>query len=101
MIRSISSSRTSPLPSSAAGTSAVSPRPFPSALRSMRHDLLGQGEIRLRPSGHGVIKEGRLAVARRLGQRDIAGDGALEHLLSEVRADFAQDLIIEVVATVE
>ena len=63
--------------------------------------LAGQAHIGLRAGGAEVVEQDRLAVARRLGDADVAGDDGLVDLVAEEAARVGGDQVGEVVAAVE
>src|SRR5574341_499985 len=80
--------------SSSAERSGISaPSPLPSACFCIGQNLLGQLQVALRPPGTVIIQQHRLAVARRLGERDVpVNDGCVDlvpeeltHLLRHLR----------------
>ena len=64
-------------------------------------ELVGDGEVALRARAAQVVEQHRLAVARRLGQPDVARHGGLEDLVAEVLRDLGAHLVREVHAAVE
>src|SRR5687767_10070962 len=82
------------LEASGSGRSAESP--LPSAFLFMSHHFLGQVEVRLGPARADVVEEDRLPEARGLSQPHAARDRRAEHLVLEMRADLAHDLLGQV-----
>src|SRR5688572_16671993 len=85
----------------ASGSGRRAESPLPSAFLFMSHHFLGQVEVGLGPARADVVEEDRFPEARGLAQPHAARDRRVEHLVLEMGADLAHDLLGEVGALVD